>query len=114
MAEAATGVEAVRAPRGACYRRAMTRTGMLGGSFNPAHQGHRRISLEAMRRLGLDEVWWLVSPGNPLKPEKGMAPLAARFVSARRAARRAPIWPTMIEDELGTRYTIDTIRALIR
>ena len=98
----------------ACYRPAMTRTGLLGGSFNPAHQGHRRISLEAMRRLGLDEVWWLVSPGNPLKPEKGMAPLAARFVSARRAARRAPIRPTMIENELGTRYTIDTLRALIR
>ena len=56
----------------------MTRTGLLGGSFNPAHRGHRRISLAAARRLGLDEVWWLVSPGNPLKPEQGMAPLAAR------------------------------------
>ncbi len=92
----------------------MTLTGLLGGSFNPAHDGHRRISLHALRRLGLDEVWWLVSPGNPLKPEKGMAPLAARFVSARGAARRAPIRPTMIEEELGTRYTIDTLRALIR
>ena len=72
-----------------CYRRSMTRTGLLGGSFNPAHRGHRRISLAAARRLGLDEVWWLVSPGNPLKPEKDMAPLAARLVSARRVARRS-------------------------
>jgi nicotinate-nucleotide adenylyltransferase len=92
----------------------MTRIGLLGGSFNPAHRGHRRLSLQAMRKLGLDEVWWLVSPGNPLKPEQGMAPLAARFISARRAARRAPIRPTMIEAEIGTRYTIDTLRALLR
>ena len=53
------------------------RVGLLGGSFNPAHGGHRRISLFARRALGLDEVWWLVSPGNPLKPVAGMAPLAA-------------------------------------
>ena len=92
----------------------MTSTGLLGGSFNPAHRGHRRISLQALRRLGLDEIWWLVSPGNPLKSEKGMAPLAARLVSAQRAARRAPIRPTAIEAELGTRYTVDTLRALIR
>jgi len=92
----------------------MTRTGLLGGSFNPAHRGHRRISLGAARRLGLDEVWWLVSPGNPLKPEKGMAPLAARLVSARRAARGAPIRVTAIEARLGTRYTIDTLRQLVR
>jgi nicotinate-nucleotide adenylyltransferase len=92
----------------------MTRIGLLGGSFNPAHQGHRRLALHALRRLGLDEVWWLVSPGNPLKAEAGMAPLAARFVSARRAARRAPIRPTFVETELGTRYTVDTLRRLIR
>ena len=53
-------------------------TGLLGGSFNPAHGAHRRISLAAMKALGLDEVWWLVSPGNPLKPRAGMAPLSAR------------------------------------
>jgi nicotinate-nucleotide adenylyltransferase len=86
----------------------------LGGSFNPAHGGHRRISLFACRALGLDAVWWLVSPGNPLKPRVGMAPLAARLASARRQARRAPIVPTAIERELGTRYTIDTLRRLIR
>src|SRR5215216_425890 len=92
----------------------MTRIGLLGGSFNPAHRGHRGISLHALRRLGLDEVWWLVSPGNPLKAEKDMAPLAARYVSARGAARGAPIRPTTIEAELGLRYTVDVLRALIR
>lgn len=91
-----------------------TRTGLLGGSFNPAHGGHRRISLFALRALALDEVWWLVSPGNPLKPRAGMAPLAARLASAQRAARGAPIRATAIERELGTRYTVDTLRALVR
>jgi nicotinate-nucleotide adenylyltransferase len=89
-------------------------TGLLGGSFNPAHGAHRRISLAAISALGLDEVWWLVSPGNPLKPQKGMAPLAARVRSARAHARRAPIRVTAIERELGTRYTVDTLRALKR
>ena len=65
-----------------------------------------------MEALGLDEVWWLVSPGNPLKPEKGMAPLNARLKSAQIQARRAPIIATAIEQELGTRYTVDTLRAL--
>ncbi|PKP62412.1 MAG: nicotinic acid mononucleotide adenylyltransferase, partial [Alphaproteobacteria bacterium HGW-Alphaproteobacteria-9] len=78
-------------------------TGLLGGSFNPAHGGHRRISLFAAEALGLDAVWWLVSPGNPLKPIVGMAPLAARLRSANQQARRAPIVPTAIERELGTR-----------
>ena len=92
----------------------MTVTGLLGGSFNPAHKGHRRISLEAIRALGLDEVWWLVSPGNPLKPRAGMAPLSARFASARKQALRAPIRVTAIERELHTRYTVDTLRKLVR
>jgi len=92
----------------------MTRIGLLGGSFNPAHGGHRGVSLHVLRQLGLDEIWWLVSPGNPLKGEAGMAPLAARLVSARRAARGAPIRPTAIEQQLGTRYTIDTLRILLR
>jgi nicotinate-nucleotide adenylyltransferase len=89
-------------------------TGLLGGSFNPAHGAHRRISLAALQALGLDEVWWLVSPGNPLKPSAGMAPLAARVRSALRHARGAPIRVTAIEGQLGTRYTIDTLRALKR
>jgi nicotinate-nucleotide adenylyltransferase len=92
----------------------LSRIGLLGGSFNPAHGGHRRISLFAVQALGLDAVWWLVSPGNPLKPRAGMAPLADRLASARRQARRAPIVPTAIERELGTRYTIDTLRKLAR
>ncbi|HCF24283.1 MULTISPECIES: nicotinate-nucleotide adenylyltransferase [unclassified Novosphingobium] len=90
----------------------MKRIGLLGGSFNPAHGGHRRISLFARKALGLDAVWWLVSPGNPLKPKAGMAPLAARLGSAIRAARGVPILPTQIERELGTRYTVDTLRKL--
>ncbi len=90
------------------------RTGLLGGSFNPAHGGHRRVTRFAISALGLDEAWWLVSPGNPLKPKAGMAPLAARLASARKQARRAPIIPTAIEAELGTRYTVDTLRALVR
>ena len=92
----------------------MTRTGLLGGSFNPAHRGHRHVSLAALDALGLDEVWWLVSPGNPLKAKKGMAPLSARLSSARHAARRAPIRTTAIERALGTVYTVDTLAALVR
>lgn len=92
----------------------MTLTGLLGGSFNPAHQGHRRISLAALEALALDEIWWLVSPGNPLKTSKGMAPLAARLASARRAARGARIRPTAIERRLGTVYTADTLAILVR
>ena len=93
---------------------ALTRVGLLGGSFNPAHGGHRRICLFALKALGLDEVWWLVSPGNPLKAQHGMAPLAARVESARRQARRAPIRVTALERELGTRYTVDTLAKLRR
>ncbi len=92
----------------------MIRVGLLGGSFNPAHGGHRRISLFALEVLGLDEVWWLVSPGNPLKPKAGMAPLAARLASARRMSRRAAIRVTAVERELGTHYTADTLRSLTR
>jgi len=86
----------------------------LGGSFNPAHGAHRRITLFAMEALGLDEVWWLVSPGNPLKPGAGMAPLPRRFASARAHARRAPIRVTALEREFGTRYTVDTLRKIGR
>ncbi|MDE1468171.1 nicotinate-nucleotide adenylyltransferase [Aurantiacibacter sp. D1-12] len=89
-------------------------TGLLGGSFNPAHGGHRRISLFARDALGLDELWWMVSPGNPLKPKKGMAPLPARVKAAKKVSRNAPIRVTAIEQALGTRYTIDTLRALKR
>jgi nicotinate-nucleotide adenylyltransferase len=93
----------------------MTRTGLLGGSFNPAHRGHRRISMACVRAAALDDLWWLVSPGNPLKADRpDMAPLAARLASARRMARGTPIRPTAIEAELGTVYTADTLRRLTR
>ena len=92
----------------------MKRIGLLGGSFNPAHRGHRRISLAAIDALGLDEVWWLVSPGNPLKSAKDMAPFEARLEAARSMARRAPIRPSDFEARVGTRYTIDTVGELLR
>jgi len=93
----------------------MARIGLLGGSFNPAHTGHRHISLHALRTLGLDEVWWLVSPGNPLKEgAKDMAPFDARLASATRLARRARIRVSDFEQRAGTRYTVDTVTALKR
>ncbi len=93
----------------------MKTTGLLGGSFNPAHGAHRSISLFAMQELVLDEFWWLVSPGNPLKEgAKDMAPLHARLASAQKMTRRSTIEPTTIEQSLGTRYTYDTLLALVR
>jgi nicotinate-nucleotide adenylyltransferase len=91
------------------------RIGLLGGSYNPAHRGHRRVSLNAMRALRLDELWWLVSPGNPLKDGVGdMAPHIARVASAKAMARRSRIRVSSIEAQLGTRYTIDTLRGIRR
>lgn len=89
------------------------RVGLLGGSFNPAHDGHLYISVEALGRLALDQVWWLVSPQNPLKPAAGMAPLAERLAEARRVARHPRIRVLDLERRLGTRYTIDTLRRLV-
>lgn len=90
------------------------RVGLLGGSFNPAHEGHLHVARTARRALGLDQVWLLVSPGNPLKPVRGMAPLAERLASARRIADGRRIVATDIERALGTRYTADTLAALRR
>ena len=87
--------------------------GLMGGSFNPAHGGHRAISLFAMDALDLDEYWWMVSPGNPLKPKSGMAPLSARLRSAKAQARRSRIKVTAIERELGTVFTVQTLRKLV-
>ena len=93
----------------------MARIGLLGGSFNPAHRGHRHISLWAMQTLDLDEVWWLVSPGNPLKNDADdMAPFEARLASAVRTARRARIRVSDFERQGRTRYTIDSVRKLKR
>ena len=86
--------------------------GLLGGSFNPAHEGHVEISLLALERLGLDCIWWMVSPQNPLKPKKGMASLSERLSTARRTADDPRISVTDVETELGTLYTVDTLLAL--
>ncbi|MGB1546934.1 MAG: nicotinate-nucleotide adenylyltransferase [Alphaproteobacteria bacterium] len=94
-------------------RRPNLRIGLLGGSFNPAHDGHRHVSLLALRNLGLNEIWWLVSPQNPLKPEKGMAPLRERLEQAKAVARHPRIRVTDLESRLETRYTIDTLRVLL-
>ena len=88
------------------------RVGLLGGSFNPAHDGHRLISEIALERLKLDEVWWLVSPQNPLKSTTDMAPLSVRLRDARKLVKGTRIRPTDLETRLGTRYTIDTLAAL--
>jgi nicotinate-nucleotide adenylyltransferase len=90
------------------------RVGLLGGSFNPAHAGHLHVATLARRRLQLDQIWLLVSPGNPLKPRAGMKTLADRLASARRIADGRRIVATTIEAKLGTRYTFDTLRALRR
>jgi nicotinate-nucleotide adenylyltransferase len=104
-------IVADEAPRLAQRRR----IGLLGGSFNPAHQGHRSVSLEAMKQLRLDQVWWLVSPQNPLKEALGMAPLEKRLASARNVAAGHPrLLVTDLEQRLGTRYSIDTLRWLTR
>jgi nicotinate (nicotinamide) nucleotide adenylyltransferase/ribosome silencing factor RsfS/YbeB/iojap len=88
----------------------------LGGSFNPAHGGHLHLSLLALQRLALDEVWWLVSPQNPLKPVGGMASLAFRLEQARRvAARYKRIAVSDLESRLGrSTYSADTLQALRR
>ena len=95
--------------------RRRARIGLLGGSFNPAHDGHLYISQVALRRLGLDRVWWLVSPGNPLKKKSGMASLQARLSHAHLIARdNSRIDVSDLEREIQTVYTIDTVGYLTR
>ncbi len=89
------------------------RIGLLGGSFNPAHAGHRMVADAARRRLRLDQVWLMVSPGNPLKPRAGMAPMAQRLASARRIADGRRVLATGIEAVYGTRFTVDTMHLLL-
>ena len=89
-----------------------SRVGLLGGSFNPAHKGHLHISTMALNLLGLDRVWWLVSPQNPLKPAAEMAPMRERAASARGLARDPRITVSTLETDLGTTFTADTLRAL--
>ena len=89
------------------------RIGLLGGSFNPSHEGHLQISQIAQARLGLDQVWWLVSPQNPLKSSDGMDSLQARTTSALTLDLPPFVRVTALENEIGTRYSIDTIRHLV-
>ena len=89
------------------------RIGLLGGSFNPAHEGHLHISRLALAKLRLDEVWWLVSPQNPLKPVRGMAALATRVRVAGAVARHSRVRVTAIEADLGTTHTAETLKRLI-
>jgi nicotinate-nucleotide adenylyltransferase len=88
------------------------RIGLFGGSFDPPHEGHRAVSLEALKRLALDQVWWLVSPQNPLKPHAPSADLERRIAAARRLADHPRIKVTGVEAALGTTYTAETLRNL--
>lgn len=88
------------------------RIGLLGGSFNPPHAAHRAISLFALKRLQLDRVWWLVTPGNPLKDTGALHDLHERMEAARAVANDPRIDVSCIESVIGTRYTVDTLRAL--
>jgi nicotinate-nucleotide adenylyltransferase len=90
------------------------RVGLLGGSFNPPHAAHRAASLFALRRLGLDRIWWLVTPGNPLKDTAGLPALEQRVAAARVVADHPRIDVTDIEARFGTRYSVDTLRMLKR
>ena len=90
------------------------RVGLLGGSFNPAHAGHRHVADVALRRLRLDQVWLLVSPGNPLKQPVGMAPMVERLAGACGISDGRRILATAVEQKLGGRYTVDTLRMLRR
>jgi nicotinate-nucleotide adenylyltransferase len=90
------------------------RIGLFGGTFDPAHAAHRAACLLALRRLGLDRVWWLVTPGNPLKDTRGLAPLAERVAAAQALAHDPRIDVTDLEAELGTAYTYETLCYLVR
>jgi nicotinate-nucleotide adenylyltransferase len=90
------------------------RIGLFGGTFDPAHAAHRAACLLAMDRLGLDRVWWLVTPGNPLKDTRGLAPLAKRVAAARALAHHPRIDVTDLEANLGTSYSYKTVAYLVR
>lgn len=99
--------------RGGPVARPGLRVGLLGGSFDPPHAGHVHITLWALRRLRLDRVWWLVSPGNPLKATPP-APMALRIRAARAIMRHPRVVVTDLESRTGTRHTAATLAALRR
>jgi nicotinate-nucleotide adenylyltransferase len=90
------------------------RIGLFGGTFDPPHAAHRGACLLAMKRLGLDRVWWLVTPGNPLKDTRNLAPLEDRLAAARALANHPRIDVTGLEAEIGTPYTYETLSYLVR
>ncbi|MGA7327243.1 MAG: nicotinate-nucleotide adenylyltransferase [Rhodomicrobium sp.] len=90
------------------------RIGLLGGSFNPPHAAHRLISLVALKRLRLDQLWWMVTPGNPLKDLSELAPLAERLALSRRVANHPKIKITAFEAGIGTAYTAAALRFIHR
>jgi nicotinate-nucleotide adenylyltransferase len=90
------------------------RIGLFGGTFDPPHEAHLGASLLAMKRLNLDRLWWLVTPGNPLKDTRHLRPLADRMAAARRLARHPRIDITGLEAVINTRYTYDTLSFLVR
>jgi nicotinate-nucleotide adenylyltransferase len=85
------------------------RIGLYGGTFNPAHAGHRHVSLLALKRLDLDRLWWVVTPGNPLKERGGLAPACERAEAARAMARHPRIDVTCFEEEISAHFTVDTL-----
>lgn len=90
------------------------RIGLYGGSFNPPHAGHRHVSQMALKRLGLDRIWWIVTPGNPLKDTGELATTAMRVEEAQAVADDPRIDVTAFEEEIGARYTVDTLSYLKR
>jgi nicotinate-nucleotide adenylyltransferase len=107
--EGLTGVD-IRPP----FASGGMRIGLLGGSFNPPHAAHRLISVTAIKRLGLSQVWWMVTPGNPLKDHSNLAPLPERINLCRALVRHSRIKVTAFEAGIGTAYTAASLSFLRR